>query len=75
MTRLYEAWEKEWTTGQHCRQTKYWFPKLNRRLSQQLLMLNRNTYSIGKIHGLREFRKIAQILTTKKIGRKTNGCF
>jgi len=45
-TRLYEAWEKEWTAGQHCRQTKYWFPIPNQKLSRQLLMLNRNTYSM-----------------------------
>ena len=40
-----EEWSKIWTNRKDCRQTKLWFPTINKNLSSQLFRLNRQQFS------------------------------
>jgi len=42
---LITSWTNIWQSNPHCRQTKYWFPKPNEKLSKQLLKVGRKEFS------------------------------
>jgi len=42
---LVTSWTNTWQSNPHCRQTKYWFPKPNEKLSKQLLKVGRKELS------------------------------
>jgi hypothetical protein len=46
MERHYAIWKIQWTDRPDCRQTKLWLPEPNRKLSRDILRLDRKTLSI-----------------------------
>ncbi len=45
-TRFEEAWTKAWQSRTDCRQTKQWFPTVNKSLSHSVLRAKRKEYSL-----------------------------
>ena len=43
---MYNAWNQRWRSGTDCRQTKFWFPEVNRKNATNLIKLSRKDLSL-----------------------------